>query len=153
MNYSIEGPLFEAATVCVPILRSLPDWFGIKEAIADYASQIDRLPSFLALNSEKTTGFLSLKLHNPYSAEVYVMGVLPDAHRRGIGKALMDEAQNWLRTQKFEYLQIKTLAPSRSDANYAATRDFYYAMGFRPLEEFKQIWDEYNPCLIMVKKI
>lgn len=27
------------------------------------------------------------------------------------------------------------------DGNYARTRAFYQAVGFKPLEEFKQIWD------------
>jgi hypothetical protein len=41
--------------------------------------------------------------------------------------------------------------PSVTDEHYARTRAFYQAMGFRPLEEFKQIWDEANPCGLMVK--
>jgi ribosomal protein S18 acetylase RimI-like enzyme len=49
-------------------------------------------------------------------------------------------------------MQVKTLGPSRPDEHYAKTRAFYEALGFRPLEEFKQIWDENNPCLVMVKR-
>lgn len=153
MDYFISGPQFETAALCVPIIRSLPAWFGIEEAITGYANEIDHLPTFLARTPEKVIGFLSLKLHNPYSAEIYVMGILPEAHRQGIGKMLMDEAQKWLRTQNVEYLQVKTLGPSDSDENYAGTRGFYQAMGFRPLEELKQIWNEENPCLILIKKL
>ena len=58
-----------------------------------------------------------------------------------------------MKTSSVEYLQVKTLGPSHPDENYASTRAFYLAMGFRPLEEFKHIWDEHNPCLIMVKKL
>ena len=36
---------------------------------------------------------------------------------------------------------------------YAQTRAFYLAMGFRPLEELRKLWDEANPCLIMVKRL
>lgn len=98
-------------------------------------------------------GFLSLKQHNPYAAEIYVMGVITDAHRQGIGKALVEEAEKWLLTQGVEYLQVKTLGPSHSDPGYARTRAFYLALGFRPLEELSQIWDEHNPCLILVKRL
>ncbi len=49
------------------------------------------------------------------------------------------------------YLQVKTLGSSHPDPYYARTRAFYFAMGFRPLEEFPQIWDAQNPCLIMVQ--
>jgi GNAT superfamily N-acetyltransferase len=98
-------------------------------------------------------GFASLKQHTHYSAEVYVMAVLPEAHRKGIGRALISQSQNWLKDRSVEYLQVKTLGPSHPDESYAKTRAFYERMGFRPLEEFKQIWNEDNPCLIMVKKL
>jgi GNAT superfamily N-acetyltransferase len=75
------------------------------------------------------------------------------AQRGGIGKALMETAQAWLRGLGVEYLQVKTLGPSHSDTHYARTRLFYQAQGFRPLEEFKQIWDENNPCLVLVKRL
>jgi ribosomal protein S18 acetylase RimI-like enzyme len=153
MIFSIEGPYLGKRPACVPILRSLPEWFGIEESIINYSSEIDQSPTFLAIESEQVIGFLSLKQHNPYSAEILVMGILPEAHRRGIGRALIHEAQGWLRKQDVEYLQVKTLGPSNSDANYAKTRAFYLKMGFRPLEEFNQIWDENNPCLVLVKRI
>lgn len=147
------GPLFETSAVCTPILRSLPDWFGIEEAIVQYSVEIDALPTFLAREGEHIAGFLSLKQHNPYAAEVFVMGVRPEAHRMGLGRALVEAAQAWLRQQGSEYLQVKTLGESHSDPGYAKTRAFYLAMGFRPLEEFKQIWDERNPCLILIKRL
>ena len=153
MNFTIEGPHLGTAAVCIPILRSLPEWFGIEESIVRYSSEIGYLPTFLACNSERVTGFQSVKQHNPYSAEVYVMGVKPEVHRRGMGRALMDRAHEWLRAQGIEYLQVKTLGPTNSDPNYAKTRAFYMAMGFRPLEEFKQIWNEQDPCLILVKRL
>jgi hypothetical protein len=69
----IQGPFTNLGDLCEPVLRSLPEWFGIEEAI---------------------------------SQDVYVR-----------------------------------------------TRRFYLAMGFRPMEEFTQIWDASNPCLIMIKKV
>lgn len=153
MRFKIEGPQLETESVCLLILKSLPEWFGIQESFRQYGAEINQLPTFLAIESEQVVGFLSLKIHNPYSAEIYVMGVLPEALRRGIGRALIHEAQEWLRKQDIEYLQVKTLGPSNSDANYAKTRAFYLKMGFRPLEELNQIWDDHNPCLILVKRI
>jgi len=34
-----------------------------------------------------------------------------------------------------------------------ATTHFYLAMGFTPLEELPHIWDENNPCLILIKRL
>jgi ribosomal protein S18 acetylase RimI-like enzyme len=151
MKFIIEGPLFGKSAVCRPILRSLPEWFGIQASILSYEAEIDSLPTFLACDSQNVFGFLSIKQHNPYSAEILVMGILPEVHRNGIGRALMNEAQSWLKKQGSQYVQVKTLGPSSDDQNYACTRAFYQAIGFKPLEEFDQIWNEQNPCLIMVK--
>jgi ribosomal protein S18 acetylase RimI-like enzyme len=115
--------------------------------------EIDQLPTFLVREAGEVMGFLSVRQHYPPSAEVLVMGILPAAHRRGMGQALLNQAQVWLKEQGVEYLQVKTLGSSNPDENYTKTRDFYLAMGFQPLEEFLQIWDENNPCLILVKRL
>jgi ribosomal protein S18 acetylase RimI-like enzyme len=153
MSIQIEGPYFEKSKVCTLIIRSLPDWFGIEEAIVHYSNSIDHLPTWLASEGDRVIGFASIKRHTPYSAEVYVMGVLMEAHHKGIGRALIGKSQEWLKAQNVEYLQVKTLGPSDPDEGYAKTRAFYAAMGFRPIEEIKQIWGEENPCLIMIKKL
>jgi len=153
MDFTIEGPSFGQADVAVPILRALPEWFGLEAAIRRYEQEINILPTFLAKSGEQAMGFLSLKQHNAYSAEVYVMAVRPNAHRSGIGRALMDAAETHARELGIEYMQAKTLGPSRPDEGYARTRAFYEALGFRLLEEFEKIWDENNPCLVMVKRL
>jgi ribosomal protein S18 acetylase RimI-like enzyme len=155
MNSSsvVEGPLLGKGAVCEPVLRSLPDWFGIEEAIVRYGKEIDNLPTFLVHDGETLVGFLSVKQHFPRSAEVYVMGVRQEAHRCGVGRALMQAAQKWLQEQGAGYLQVKTLSPTRSSEHYERTRAFYEKMGFEPLEELKTLWGEDNPCLLLVKKI
>ncbi|MCX6037863.1 MAG: GNAT family N-acetyltransferase [Chloroflexi bacterium] len=153
MDFKIEGPLLKQSSVCVPILRTLPDWFGIEEAILDYEREIEHLPTFLAKADGSVLGFLSLKQHNPFSAEIHVMAVHPSAQRGGIGRALVTTAEDHARGLGVEYMQVKTLGSSRPEDGYARTRAFYEALGFRPLEEFKQIWDENNPCLVMVKRM
>jgi ribosomal protein S18 acetylase RimI-like enzyme len=153
MEFVITGPFLEQSAACAPILRSLPDWFGIETEVMRYEAAINELPTFLAKSGKQMPGFLSLKQHNPYSAEIFVMGVLSTFHHRGIGRALLEKAEQYAKSRQIEYLQVKTLGPSNNDANYAQTRAFYAAMRFRPLEEFTQIWDENNPCLVMIKKI
>jgi ribosomal protein S18 acetylase RimI-like enzyme len=151
--FSLEGPFLGQAAVCVPILRDLPDWFGIESAILNYERGIENLPTFLARSDRQVLGFLSLKQHNPFSAEIYVMGIRPEAQRRGIGRALVEAAEAHARGQGIEYMQVKTLGPSNPDPGYARTRAFYEALGFRPLEEFKQIWDENSPCQFFIKRL
>ena len=153
MNPAIEGPLLGMSSVCVPLLRLNADWFGIEASILNYEREIEHLPTFLAKAGDCPLGFLSLTQHTLHSAEILVMAVHPDAQRGGIGRALVEAAEAYARGLSVEYMQVKTLGPSNPDPGYAKTRAFYEALGFRPMEEFKQIWDEHNPCLILVKRL
>lgn len=153
MTFNIEGPVLEQCASCVAILRLLPDWFGIEQAILKYEKEIKHLPTFVAKENQRVLGFLSLKQHSPYSAEIYVMAVHPGMHHHGIGRKLVVAAESHARGMKIEYMQVKTLGPSAPDENYAQTRLFYQALGYRPLEELTQIWDQNNPCLILVKRL
>lgn len=141
------------AAVCEPILRSLPEWFGIEQATRQYIKDINGLPTFVALVDGQTVGFLTLKQHSTYAAEIHVMGVRPHMHRSGIGQLLIDKAEEYLEQQGIEYLQVKTLSSTHPDKNYARTRKFYLAVGFRPLEEFLDLWGKENPCLQMIKAL
>jgi GNAT superfamily N-acetyltransferase len=134
------------------ILRALPEWFGIEAAITAYMLDIQEIPAYVALEGERAVGFLALATHNPYTAEIHVMGVLPQWHRRGIGTALVERAEAVARASGCEYLEVKTLGPSHPDPHYAGTRDFYMRCGFRPIEELADLWPG-NPCLIMVKRL
>lgn len=151
MSFTITPPLLGQSTVCEPILRALPDWFGVEEATRQYVRDIDVLPTLLALHEDQVLGFLTLKQHYPWAAELYVMGIFPQAHRQGIGRALVAQAEMVLRAQGVEFFQVKTLAPTHPDPGYARTRAFYEAQGFRSLEIFPAFWDLENPCLLMVK--
>ncbi len=147
----IHGPFLNQARVCESILRALPEWFGIEAAIRGYLAEIEALPTCLAVVEEQIVGFLALKYHTEHAAEIYVMGLRPDYHRRGLGRSLVARAEEVLRNNGIEYLQVKTLSPSVPNEHYTRARAFYHAMGFRALEESKQIWGERNPCLLMVK--
>jgi len=86
VEHIVTGPHFDTSALCTPILRSLPEWFGIEESILQYSIEIEHLPTFLARTSKNVVGFLSIKQHNPYSAEILVMGILPEVQRHGIGR-------------------------------------------------------------------
>ena len=153
MSDLIEGPIHITGSTCQQILRSLPEWFGIEKAIVDYAREVESLDTFIARDEAMIQGFLTIKIHNQHSGEIYLMGVRAAQHRRGIGRALVNRAQDWLLRQNVLFLQVKTLGPSRPNEAYASTRAFYGSMGFRPLEEIKGLWDQAHPCLIMIKHL
>ena len=152
-NIVVHEPQLNLGKTCEPILRALPQWFGIDEAIVHYVEETDTLPTLLATVDGQTAGFLAIKHHSEFSAEIYVMGVNTEFHRLGVGRALIDKTEQVLKAQHVEFLQVKTLSPAHPDPNYAKTRKFYHSMGFKPLEEFKTLWGEHNPCLQMIKTL
>lgn len=151
MGVTISGPVADAGAQAGAILRELPDWFGIPAAIDRYAQEIPTLPTWLALNDERTIGFLTVKRHTAVASEIYVLGLLPNYHRQGIGQRLLTHAEETLHGDGVRLLQVKTLGPSYPSAAYARTRTFYAAMGFLPLEELFDLWGADNPCLLLVK--
>jgi GNAT superfamily N-acetyltransferase len=138
----------ERSRLCESVLRELPEWFGLPEANAAYVRDVAALP-MLAVEDK---GFVALRLHGPKAGELYVMGVRPEHQGCGLGTALVAAAEGYLREQGVEYLQVKTLGPSRPSQAYERTRGFYEARGFVPLEELHGLW-EGNPCLLMVKRL
>lgn len=137
-----------------PILRALPQWFGIEEATQMYIRDAGLNPTLLAVDPERgdlPIGFLTLWMHSPTAAEIYVMAVLPEYHRRGAGRLLQSAAEDYLRREGVRFLQVKTLSDKHPDEGYRKTRAFYFAMGFTLLEEFPDLWGEHNPCWQLIK--
>lgn len=135
------------------ILNHLPEWFGIEDSKKEYVKGSMKLPFWAVYVNEVAVGFIVLKQHSQYAAEIYVMGVEKEYHRKGIGRLLFQQCYEWCKDNGIEYLQVKTLDESNPDVNYGRTRNFYKALGFRPLECLKTLWDESNPCLLMIMSI
>ena len=133
------------------ILRQLPDYFGIEESTLDYIQSSEQQVMIAAFKEDQPIGFLTLKHHNEACIEVYAMGVLPAQHHEGIGRALMEHAFEYAKSNRYIFMSVKTLGPTHPDEGYRKTRGFYYAMGFQPLEESFDFWGMDCPCLFMVK--
>ena len=140
------------AEACESLLRSLPEWFGIEEAIVSYRRNIEQMDTRVAALDETVVGFLTLRRHGAHSAEIQVMAVAREHHRAGIGTALVRHVEAELSADGVEFFQVKTLAPSHPDPNYAGTRLFYEGLGFQPLEE-NELWGSANPCLVLIKHL
>lgn len=142
-----------AGSVCRLILETLPHWFGIPESVDDYVDVADRAPTVIASLDDSDVGLLTVVTHSPDAAEIYVMAVLPDHHRRGIGRSMLHHAENTLAHDGIEFLQVKTLSARRRDEGYEKTRAFYRACGFRDLQEFPDLWGPQHPALQMIKVV
>lgn len=143
----------EKSDICRSVIESLPEWFGIPESKEEYILGVKKSIFYATYMFGKPVGFYSIIKHFPETAEIYVCGILKDFHRLGIGKLLQNTVEKTLSVIGVKYLTVKTLSASHPDKNYAKTREFYSSVGFTPLEEFKTLWGESNPCLFLVKKL
>ena len=134
------------------ILESLPDWFGIPEAREEYIEKSVKQPFFAAFDGENAVGFLYLAETGRDTAELYVMGVLKEYHRRGVGKMLFAAAKQRAKELGYSFLQVKTVQMGKYP-EYDATNRFYLALGFGEFEVFPTLWDEWNPCQIYVMSL
>lgn len=141
------------ACITEEILHKLPSWFGIESAIDMYVNDVRNKKFYAALVKGNIIGFLALRHINPYTSELYLMGVLEEFHRQKVGSALLEVSEDYLKKNNVQLFMVKTLGESSYDPSYAKTRAFYFSKGFFPLEEIKEIWNEDNPCLIMVKPL
>ena len=145
---------FEKQKICNDILRSLPDYFAIEAAIIEYVNNVASMPFWIYQDENKNPlAFIAIKKHNQYTAEIYVMAVVSSRHRQGIGKQLIDVVASYCSNNNIEFLTVRTLDESNSDPSYNKTRQFYFSVGFKPLEVFPLLWDKNNPCLFMVKAL
>jgi GNAT superfamily N-acetyltransferase len=87
--------------ICRAVLSSLPEWFGIPEAVDEYVAAAEDLPMLVArTDMDRIVGFLSVKLQTAAEAEAYVLGVRGDWHRQGIGTQLFQAAGALARSQR-----------------------------------------------------
>ena len=142
-----------AGATCAELLATVPHWFGMAEANEEYRRVAERSPTLVAMADGHAVGFLTVVRHSPHAAELHVMAVRPELHRRGIGRRLVAGAEDRLRSEGVEYLQVKTLSASAGDQPYLGTLAFYTALGFRVLEEMPSLWDAANPAVLLIKRL
>ncbi len=143
----------QKSAICDKVLRSLPDWFGIEEAIVEYVKDVRDTVFIAVYCGNEPVGFVSLNVHFPSCAEIHVMGILSEHHRQGIGGRLVRICEDYCLEHGQEFLTVKTLDSAHPDKYYAKTREFYAASGFKPVEVFKTLWGAANPCLFMAKSV
>ena len=105
------------------VLSALPEWFGLPESTAEYVRLCGDAPFWAAMEEIQPAGFIAMKETSPYAAEILVMGVLPQYHRRGLGRALWQALYARAQSLGYEFLQVKTVRQG-CDPNTTAPTPF-----------------------------
>ena len=139
-------------TVARSILEALPEWFEVEESREKYIAESAGWIFLAAKENEKYVGFLCLRETGKATVELAVMGVRKEYHRRGLGRALVEEARQIARKSGYSFLQVKTVKMGVYE-DYDATNRFYRSLGFQEFEVFPTLWDEANPCQVYVMSL
>ncbi|WP_428417389.1 GNAT family N-acetyltransferase [Phocicoccus schoeneichii] len=140
----------QKARIARVILEDLPEWFGLPESMKEYVTESKEKPFIVAKVDDEAAGFIVLTETSPDCVEIYVMGVRKKYHRLGIGRKLNEQYEQLARENGYTYSQVKTVATGHYDT-YDQTNQFYLTVGYKPLEIFPTLWDEWNPCQVYVK--
>lgn len=146
----VENPA-EKAKIVSEVLLDLPDWFGLPENTRNYIDLSKKLPLWVAKNDEEVIGFITLTESSPDAGDLHCMGVKKIYHRKGVGSQLYLALEDYAK-ERYRYLQVKTVDEGHY-MEYDQTVAFYKSVGFSKLEVFPTLWDEWNPCLIMIKAL
>jgi ribosomal protein S18 acetylase RimI-like enzyme len=141
------------AEACDAIVASLPEWFGLEEGIREAADLVRSAPGSVAVRDGQVVGFETHAERSFGASEITWIAVHTDHRGSGIGSALVEELASSLRSAGVALLVVKTLS-DRVDPGpeYAATRAFYLARGFIPVQEL-DIWGPDNAAQLLVKPL
>ena len=142
----------EKSKIARTVLESLTDWFGVAEYREKYIADSVNWTFFCADTESGPAGFLCLKETGAATAELAVMGVVPQYHYSGVGTALFAAAKEKAHDMGYEFIQVKTVREGIYK-EYDVTNAFYRSLGFKEFECMPEYWDEWNPCQIYVMTV
>jgi GNAT superfamily N-acetyltransferase len=139
MQITVE-PISDGAAksrLCAELIAELPMWFGRPEANAVYVRDIAGREVFAASFDASIRGLIALEYHFAVTCNVWWLGVSPAAHRRGLGRALIERAAEHALARGCRRLAVETMSPRAMGPEYDLTRRFYGALGFEPFVAFE----------------
>ena len=142
----------EKESISRDILNDLPEWFGMPESTEEYIRDSKDKPFIACFLDNDAVGFVALNSTSNDCADIFVMGIKKNYHRMGIGTKLNYAYEELAKKLGYTYTQVKTVQ-SGHYKEYDITNNFYKSVGYKELECFPNLWDEWNPCQVYIKYI
>ncbi len=135
------------------LLASVPEWFGIPEANAQYVADAGR--AAVVPRGRRATRWSASRCwpstsRSPASCTCSPYAVTGIA--RGSGACSSRPSWPTCAQAGVRLLEVHTVGPSHEDEGYARTREFYLALGFVAMNELQRI-DWSGPTLILVRPL
>ncbi|MCW6653635.1 GNAT family N-acetyltransferase [Aerococcaceae bacterium NML210727] len=140
----------EKETIAKEVLYDLPEWFGLPESTENYIVDAKSKPFIACFVDNEVAGYIVLNETSKDCADIFVMGIKKKFHRMSLGRKLNEAYEILAKRLGYTYTQVKTVKMGCYKA-YDITNRFYIAMGYKELEVFPTLWDEWNPCQVYVK--
>lgn len=140
----------EKEEISKEVLYDLPEQFGLPESTKNYIIDSQDKPLLACYVNDEVAGYIVLNATSKDCADIFVMGVKKKFHRTGIGLKLNSVFEILAKKLGYTYSQVKTVKTGYYK-EYDITNKFYMAMGYKELECFPTLWDEWNPCQIYIK--
>ena len=152
MNIREIHDVNEKAKISREVLNDLPEWFGMQESKEEYINDSQDKPFLACFENDEVAGFVVLNSTSKDCAEMFVLGVKKKYHRSGFGTKLNNAYERLAIDKGYTYSQVKTVQKGNYK-EYDITNSFYVSVGYKELECFPKLWDEWNPCQIYIKYI
>jgi ribosomal-protein-alanine N-acetyltransferase len=133
--------LYEIDQACFPPGVS----YGKAELAGFIAGRGSR--TWIAEEGSQIVGFLIADRAGPRAAHIVTIDVRAAYRRRGIGRILMDAAEEWARKQKLELIYLET-----AEDNLVAQR-FYQARGYAKVERVEGYYANGQAAWVMAKSL
>ena len=90
MNMSIREIIDkkEKESISKEVLYDLPEWFGMPESTQEYVDDAMDKPFLACFVEDKLAGYVVLNATSEDCADIFVMGVKKEFHRKGIGQKI-----------------------------------------------------------------
>ena len=102
-----------------------------KRQTVDVAALLDTEPEniWLAVMGEDLAGYIGIRIHpEDRMGEIYIIAVSPAHQRKGIGRQLMQFAEQQIQASGMTMIMVETIG----DSGHAPARRAYEAFGFEP---------------------
>ncbi len=105
--------------------------FAVTEERLRYHDTVEHRPMFAAHDGERIVGYVSLVCHEEGTCELGNLAVLPSYRHRGIGRALLEAAEEEARERGYSRMTLSLV-----DEN-TRLREWYESLGFKRTNSVK----------------
>ncbi|GAB3513736.1 GNAT family N-acetyltransferase [Spirosoma knui] len=106
------------------------DWQVSQQEAVEATCKAADVKVWVATDAEEVVSFVAVKIHaDSNMGEIYMIAVDPAYQLRGIGKSLMENTLDWMKTAGVLIAMVETGA----DPGHAPARNTYEKLGFKLL--------------------